>query len=386
MQLTDSDRPVSIILRASLSEPGSGPLKFSIATSPSHGKLSEVTRIGDESATVTYFPNEEYSGNDVFKFNVDDLSAGSTASGKVSIKVIAVSPNEESPLSIEMATNSDSSARNSRPVASGQNVQAEQDKRVSISLEGQDPDGDKVSFSVVTSPSHGKLTTFDPSTGKLTYKPNSRFSGEDTFTFKLTDSNGQDSEIGRISVLVRGSPNNHNPATSADSSSINEDTSDLTNQSRTREDLSSSYSQQKSPAKNQVLQIPANAEMPINEHPSASAGPDRIVHERTYDVTLTGIGRDKDGDRLTYLWEQTAGTSVVLSEVKTAKPKFNAPDVDGDKLLTFKLTVTDGKGGQDIDYVKIIIKDKPDDDNRVLQDQSREAAPTNQSSASRNYF
>jgi hypothetical protein len=265
-------------------------------------------------------------------------------------------------------------------VASDLNVQAEQDKRVSISLGGQDPDGDKVSFSVVTNPSHGKLTTFDPSTGKVTYKPNSRFSGEDTFTFKLTDLNGQDSEIGRIFVLVRDSPNNHNSATSADSSSIKEDTDDLTNQSKTREDLSNSYPQQRSPAKNQVLQVPTNAEMPINKHPSASAGPDRIVYERTYDVTLTGVARDKDRDRLTYLWEQTAGNSVVLSEVKTAKPKFNAPDVDGDKVLTFKLTVTDGKGGQDTDYVKIKIKDKRDDNNQLLKGLSRDSTLRNQTS------
>ena len=63
----------------------------------------------------------------------------------------------------------------------------------------------------------------------------------------------------------------------------------------------------------------------------------------TNGVTLKGPARDTDGDRLSYSWEQASGESAVLSDANTVKPKFNAPDVNGDTVLLFKLTVSDGK-------------------------------------------
>ena len=99
------------------------------------------------------------------------------------------------------------------------------------------------------------------------------------------------------------------------------------------------------------------------------------VYEGTNDVTLKGTARDTDGDRLSYSWEQTAGESAVLSDANTVRPKFNAPDVNGDTVLLFKLTVSDGKGGQGTDDVKIRIKDKPGDNSKVAPDLSREPIP-----------
>ena len=77
----------------------------------------------------------------------------------------------------------------------------------------------------------------------------------------------------------------------------------------------------------------------INNNPSVNAGLDRSVYEGTNDVTLKGTGKDPDHDALRYSWEQTGGDSVVLNDANTPKPTFNAPDVDGDKVLAFKLTV-----------------------------------------------
>ena len=63
-------------------------------------------------------------------------------------------------------------------------------------------------------------------------------------------------------------------------------------------------------------------------------------------LPLKGTAKsDTDGDRLSY-YGNTAGESAVLSDANTVKPKFNAPDVNGDTVLLFKLTVSDGKGGQ----------------------------------------
>ena len=112
-----------------------------------------------------------------------------------------------------------------------------------------------------------------------------------------------------------------------------------------------------------------------NHDPSVNAGPDRTVYEGTNGVTLKGTARDTDGDRLSYSWEQAAGEPTVLTDANTVKPKFNAPEVNGDTVLIFKLTVSDGKGGQGTDDVKIRIKDKPGNNSQLAPDLSREPIP-----------
>ena len=96
----------------------------------------------------------------------------------------------------------------------------------------------------------------------------------------------------------------------------------------------------------------------MNNNPSVNAGLDRSVYEGTKYVTLKGTAKDPDHDTLIYSWEQTGGDPVVLNDANTPKPTFNIPDVDGDKVLAFKLTVVDGKGGQGNDNVKIRIRDR----------------------------
>jgi uncharacterized protein (TIGR03382 family) len=80
----------------------------------------------------------------------------------------------------------------------------------------------------------------------------------------------------------------------------------------------------------------------VDRGPSASAGASQAVAERTL-VQLSGSGSDPDGDTLSYLWVQTAGTPVTLSLATSATPTFTAPDVGtaGD-TLTFELIVTAG--------------------------------------------
>jgi hypothetical protein len=80
----------------------------------------------------------------------------------------------------------------------------------------------------------------------------------------------------------------------------------------------------------------------INEPPMADAGPDQTVEEEDV-VTLDGSSSaDLDDGIASYMWEQTAGPSVTLSDNSAVQPTFIAPDVgsEGDSL-TFLLTVTD---------------------------------------------
>lgn len=87
-----------------------------------------------------------------------------------------------------------------------------------------------------------------------------------------------------------------------------------------------------------------------NDPPVASAGADQSIPEGL-SVTLDGSGStDPDDGIASYLWTQTAGPTVTLSDSTTVNPTFVAPDVMAEgTTLTFQLTVTDQGGLQSTD-------------------------------------
>jgi hypothetical protein len=81
----------------------------------------------------------------------------------------------------------------------------------------------------------------------------------------------------------------------------------------------------------------------LNRSPLADAGRDIFADEGAR-VELDGTGSaDPDGDELSYTWRQIAGPDVVLDGHDRAVAAFEAPEVDGDSLLVFRLTVSDGE-------------------------------------------
>lgn len=94
-----------------------------------------------------------------------------------------------------------------------------------------------------------------------------------------------------------------------------------------------------------------------NTPPVAVAGTDQSVNELD-PVTLDASASTDDGSITSYLWQQTAGTSVSLTNPNTAITGFTAPAVTslGD-TLTFKLTVTDNLGVSSTDYINILVND-----------------------------
>lgn len=95
---------------------------------------------------------------------------------------------------------------------------------------------------------------------------------------------------------------------------------------------------------------------PLNGNPVASAGPDQnVVTDAT--VTLDASGSTDGGaPPLSYLWQQTGGAAVVLSDPTRAKPTFKAPSSAA--TLTFKVTVQNALGRTATDDVTINVAPK----------------------------
>ena len=88
-----------------------------------------------------------------------------------------------------------------------------------------------------------------------------------------------------------------------------------------------------------TVRSPAPPPPPPNQLPIANAGPAQTLDEGEV-VTLDGsASSDPEGAPLTFLWTQTDGTAVVLSDATSATPTFDALD---NGVFTFQLVVNDG--------------------------------------------
>ncbi|MBI4776484.1 MAG: hypothetical protein HY788_20295 [Deltaproteobacteria bacterium] len=95
-----------------------------------------------------------------------------------------------------------------------------------------------------------------------------------------------------------------------------------------------------------------------NIGPTADAGGDRSAQEGS-SVVLNGSGSSDPDDGIeSYLWEQTAGPTVILTGATAAQASFTAPEVGlGGVALTFRLTVTDHESLSSTDSVVVTVTD-----------------------------
>ncbi len=130
------------------------PLTFAVATNPTNGTLSGTA------PNLTYTPNTGFSGSDSFTFTVND-GTDTSVPATVSITI-----------------------ENGLPTATAQSVSTNENTAFGVTLTGSDPNGDTLTFAVVTGPSNGTLTGTAPN---VTYTPNVNFDGADSFTFTVND-------------------------------------------------------------------------------------------------------------------------------------------------------------------------------------------------------
>ncbi len=99
---------------------------------------------------------------------------------------------------------------NGAPTATDKTVGVSAGAPTAITLSGTDPNGDALTITVVTQPSHGTLTGTAPS---VTYTSTAGYSGTDSFTFKVDDNHGG-TDIGTITLNVASGPIvDHTPPT-----------------------------------------------------------------------------------------------------------------------------------------------------------------------------
>ena len=216
-----ANKPIKIVLRGT--DQDNDLTTFELVSPPAKGVLSGFS---ETTGTVTYVPDPTYTGLDSFTFKIVDIHSAESNIGQVSaitksihtprpsvpdIRVITSTPilNPKSPTSsgtviqsVENDVTAIPSGINSPPISSSQNVETKENRRIQIVLRGMDTDGDKMTYSIVTDPSHGKLISFDSSTGKLTYRPAANYAGEDDFTFKIMDERKMVSNIGKVSIKI----------------------------------------------------------------------------------------------------------------------------------------------------------------------------------------
>jgi hypothetical protein len=156
------------------SDPDGDELTYQIVTPPANGALSGTA------PTVTYTPNAGYVGPDSFTFSVDD-GRGGTAQATVTITV--------------------GEAPNQAPSADAQALETAYETALPITLTGSDPDGDELTYQIVTPPANGALSGTAPT---VTYTPNAGYVGPDSFTFSVDDGRGGTAQA-TVTITV-GSP------------------------------------------------------------------------------------------------------------------------------------------------------------------------------------
>jgi hypothetical protein len=170
--VTDEDTAITVAVLANDSDADGDSLSV---VSLSQGSNGTAALNSDDS--VTYTPNDNFNGNDGFDYTIADGKGGVDAAN-VAVTVASV---------------------NDAPVADDQSVATAKNTAVDITLTGSDVDGDALTFAVVSGPSNGILSGTGAS---QTYTPNNNYSGADSFSFSVDDSQGG-SAVAVVSLNVK---------------------------------------------------------------------------------------------------------------------------------------------------------------------------------------
>lgn len=153
---TNEDTPIDILVLANDTDPEGDPLTISGVKYGNSGPVEIL------SGKVRYFPARNFYGTATFTYTIRD-TAGATATATVQVTVAPV---------------------NDPPLARAASITTPEDTPQSLMLSGFDPDGDPLTYALVSGPAHGMLQGTLPN---LTYTPAANYAGPDSVTFTVTD-------------------------------------------------------------------------------------------------------------------------------------------------------------------------------------------------------
>jgi alpha-tubulin suppressor-like RCC1 family protein len=163
-------------------------LVYSIVSGPSNGTLSNCLQ-NDSDLSCTYTPNLDFVGSDSFTYKANDGIEDS-----IEVATVFITVNEI----------------NNPPVMIGnQSFETQEDVPANFAANGAtDADGDVITYSTVTGPSHGTLTNCFNNTSNLEclYTPNSGYTGNDSFTYVAYDGKNNSISTSTITIQVSEVP------------------------------------------------------------------------------------------------------------------------------------------------------------------------------------
>ncbi len=371
--VTNEDQAVTVDVLANDSDPDGDSLSITEIGQPAHG-----TVVQNADGTLTYTPEADFNGNDVFTYTIDDGNGGNdTATVYVCVKPV-----------------------NDAPVATDDSATTNEDAPVVIDVlsNDSDVDGDALSIDSFEQPANG--TVVQNADGTFSYTPNADFNGTDTFTYTVTDGNGGTSTA-TVQVVV--APANDGPVAMDDSANVDEDGSvkiDVLSNDSDLDGDSLSVTEVGQPANGTVTinddgtvsYTPtedyngsdsftytisdgnggtATATVyvcvkPVNDAPTAQDDAASTNEDAPVIIDVLSNDSDPDGDALSIdSFEQPANGTVV----QNADGTFSyTPNADFNGTDTFTYTVTDGNGGTSTATVQVVVA--PANDGPVAMDDS----------------
>ena len=177
---TESGRAVTVNVLANDNDIDGDSLSVSLdAAAMALSATSTGIVVVNANNTLTFTPNEDFSGVYNFNYTISD-GHGGVDRATVSINVAAV---------------------NRLPEAFNDSANVDEDKNVTINVlsNDSDADGDTLSVTLNSNPSHG--TAIVLSNGSIQYTPSANYHGTDSFTYRITDGNGG-SDTATVNVII----------------------------------------------------------------------------------------------------------------------------------------------------------------------------------------
>jgi hypothetical protein len=230
-----------------------------------------IANVNTALSDLKFDPDANYNGSAALTITTDDQGNTGNGGAKTDSDSVNITVN----------------AVNDAPDAVNDTATTDEDTPTNIDVKANDTDvdqGDTLTITNVTDPAHGSAEVVD---GKVNYTPDDDYNGPDSFTYTVSDGNG---ETATATVNVTVTPVNDVPSVG-----------DITGAS------------------------------------SAIEG-----ESKTYTVT----GTDDDGDTLTYAWTVKSGAANANITSGAATHTATVKSLDGPGSVNLQVVVSDGHGGQ----------------------------------------